>query len=93
MVNEERRINNFDFAIYDFLCSLGKFDLAKDLADGLMSQKFYSEYNGDNELVAEYLNFFTQSYINSIIKDDYEELIKENPYESIYEKYRNKKSE
>jgi hypothetical protein len=37
MVDDNRRINNFDFAIYDFLCSLGKFDLAKDLADGLMS--------------------------------------------------------
>ena len=75
MVDDNRRINNFDF-----LCSLGKFDLAKDLADGLMSQKFYSEYNGDNELVAEYLNFFTQSYVNSIIKDDYEELTKENSF-------------
>lgn len=65
MVDDNRRINNFDFAIYDFLCSLGKFDLA----DGLMSQKFYSEYNGDNELVAEYLNFFTQSYVNFVIPD------------------------
>lgn len=80
MVDDNRRINNFDFAIYDFLCSLGKFDLAKDLADGLMSQKFYLEYNGDNELVAEYLNFFTQSYVNSIIKDDYKELTKENSF-------------
>lgn len=34
----------------------------------------------DNELVAEYLNFFTQSYVNSIIKDDYEELTKENSF-------------
>ena len=92
-MNEERRINNFDFAIYDFLCSLGKTDLAKDLADGLMAQEFYSEYTGDNELVAEYLKFFTQTYIDSIIKDDYKKLLKENPYGSIYEEYRYKELE
>jgi hypothetical protein len=36
MVNEERRINSLDYAMYEFLDQIGKTDLAKDLLEGVI---------------------------------------------------------
>lgn len=36
MVNEERRINSLDYAMYEFLDQMGRTDLAKDLFSIIM---------------------------------------------------------
>jgi hypothetical protein len=35
-MNEERRINVLDYAIYEFLDRIGRTDLAKDLLEGII---------------------------------------------------------
>ena len=75
-MNEERRINALDYAIYEFLDRIGRTDLAKDLLEGIIQQYYDNYYYGNNEFVKEYLEWFTQTYVDSIVKENYEELIK-----------------
>ena len=80
-MNEERRINALDYAIYEFLDRIGRTDLAKDLLEGIIQQYYDNHYYGDNEFVKEYLEWFTQEYLDRVIEDNYMELVKSKDLE------------
>lgn len=71
MVNEKRRINSLDYAMYEFFNEIGKTDLAKDLLEGVIQCHFDNNYYGDNEFVKKYLEWFTQEYLDRVIEDNY----------------------
>lgn len=89
-MNEERRINALDYAIYEFLDRIGRTDLAKDLLEGIIQQYYDNHYYGNNEFVKEYLEWFTQTYVDSIVKENYEELMIDESQKDVHEKYKEK---
>ena len=88
MINEERRINSLDYAMYEFLDQIGKPDLAKDLLEGVIQYYYESNYYGDNEFVKEYLKWVSQGYLDRIIKENYMELMLDESQKNIREKYK-----
>lgn len=88
MVNEERRINSLDYAMYEFLDQMGRTDLAKDLLEGVIQYHYENHYYGDNEFVEKYLKWFSQGYLDRIIKENYMELMIDESQKDIYEKYK-----
>lgn len=87
-MNEERRINSLDYAMYEFLNQIGRTDLAKDLLEGVLQQHYENNYYGDNQFVKEYLKWFTQGYLDRIIKENYMELMIDESQKNVYEKYK-----
>ena len=81
MVNEKRRINSLDYAMYEFFNEIGKIDLAKDLLEGIIQYHFDNNYYGDNKFVKDYLEWFTQEYLDRVIEDNYMELVKSKDLE------------
>lgn len=84
MVNERRRINSLDYAMYEFFNEMGKTDLAKDLLEGVIQYHFDNNYYGDNEFVKAYLEWFTQEYLDRIVEDNFMELVK---YKDLEERW------
>lgn len=71
MVDDNRRVNSLDYAMYEFFNEMGKTDLAKDLLEGVIQYHFDNNYYGDNEFVKVYLEWFTQEYLDRVIEDNY----------------------
>lgn len=71
MINEKRRINSLDYAMYEFFNEIGKTDLVKDLLEGVIQCHFNNNYYEDNEFVKKYLEWFTQEYLDRVIEDNY----------------------
>lgn len=84
MVNEERRINSLDYAMYEFLDQMGRTDLAKDLLEGVIQYHYENHYYGDNEFVEKYLKWFSQGYLDRIVEDNFMELVK---YKDLEERW------
>lgn len=84
MVDDNRRVNSLDYAMYEFFNEMGKTDLAKDLLEGVIQYHFDNNYYGDNEFVKVYLEWFTQEYLDRIIEDNFMELVK---YKDLEERW------
>lgn len=63
------------------LCMNSLMKLVKQIQQKIYQYHFDNNYYGDNKFVKDYLEWFTQEYLDRVIEDNYMELVKSKDLE------------